>query len=133
VRAYWEASARNDYEAAGRCIGEGYTWIDHATGVTARTGEELLRAMEEDAAWSDRDFKINTIHEAADGTVVVQATVSGTLTGTWRSVEGRGQRVTHEHCTVFKFDDSGMITSEEAYYDCLGVMVQLGALILPGD
>ncbi len=70
--------------------------------------------MEEDAAWSDRDFKINTILEAADGTVIVQATVSGTLTGTWRSVEGRGQRVTHEHCTVFKFDDSGMITSEEA-------------------
>jgi hypothetical protein len=24
-----------------RCIGDGYVWIDHATGVAARTAEEL--------------------------------------------------------------------------------------------
>jgi ketosteroid isomerase-like protein len=53
VRAYWAASERGDWEAAGRCIGSGYTWIDHTTDVVARTPEELRAALEDAAAWSD--------------------------------------------------------------------------------
>jgi hypothetical protein len=29
IRAFWDACEREDYEAAGRLIGDGYTWIDY--------------------------------------------------------------------------------------------------------
>jgi hypothetical protein len=61
VRAYWDASARSDYDAAGRCVGPRYVWIDHTTGVVARTAEELLAAAAEDSAWSDRIFEITNV------------------------------------------------------------------------
>jgi hypothetical protein len=41
IRRYFKASGELDWETAGRCIGPGYVWIDHATGVIARSGAEL--------------------------------------------------------------------------------------------
>jgi ketosteroid isomerase-like protein len=127
VRAYWDASARRDYEAAGRCIGEGYVWIDHSEEVEARTPDQLHQAMQEDAAWRDRRFVIEQALETADGALVVQATVTGTLDGQWRSIEAHGRRVSRALCTIFRFDDEGRIIFEECYTDALTVMVQLGA------
>ena len=60
VEAYWDASAKSDYATAGACVASGYTWIDHITGVTATSMEQLLEAQAEDAAWSDRSFDINS-------------------------------------------------------------------------
>lgn len=127
VRAYWDASARSDYDAAGRCTGPGYVWIDHTKGVTARTAEELLAAAAEDSAWSDRTFEITNVLETTDGALVVQATISGTLRGMWRSVVASGQRTTSATCTIFRFDDDDHIVSEEHYSDALTIMEQLKA------
>jgi hypothetical protein len=41
IRAYYAASSDMDWQAAGRCVGPGYVWIDHATGVEARSPEDL--------------------------------------------------------------------------------------------
>ena len=125
MRAYWDASARSDYDAAGRCIGPGYVWIDHTTGVVARTAEELLAAAAEDSAWSDRTFEITNVLETTDGALVVQATISGTLNGTWRSVSADGQRTSSASCTILRFDDDDHIVSEEHYSDALTILEQL--------
>jgi ketosteroid isomerase-like protein len=127
VRAYWAASERGDWEAAGRCIGSGYTWIDHTTEIVANTPEELMAARDEADAWSDETIEITRVMETTDGAVIAQATVTRTLTGVWRSVEPRGQRVRKDHCTIFRFDAEGRIVFEEQYEDALSVMRQLGA------
>jgi len=36
IRSYFKAGGEFDWETAGRCVGLGYVWIDHATGVVAR-------------------------------------------------------------------------------------------------
>jgi ketosteroid isomerase-like protein len=127
VRAYWDASARGDYETAGRCIGDGYVWVDHTREVVARATEELQRALQEDSAWSDRTFDITNAVETTDGTLVVQATISGTLTGTWHSIVARGQRVSSATCSIFRFDAQHRIVWEEHYSDALTIMKKLTA------
>jgi len=126
VREYWRASDEGDWEAAGRCIGAGYVWIDHATGVVARTADELQEALVDAQAWSNTQFKIENAYETADGTVIVQAVQSCNITGSWRSMETHGQGVCFPLCTIFKFDSENKIVHEETYYDMLSVRRQLG-------
>jgi predicted ester cyclase len=85
-------------------------------------------ALAEAQAWSDQTSAIDQWHEATDGTLIVLATVTQTLTGTWRGVEPRGQRVTNKICDIFRFDEDGLIVHEELFADALAVMRQLGAL-----
>jgi ketosteroid isomerase-like protein len=125
VRAYWDASDRADWEAAGRCVGEGYTWVDYTLGTTPTDG---ALAIAEAQAWSDQTFQITRWYDATDGTLIVQATVTRTLTGLWRSVEPKGQRVTTQVCVIFRFNEDGLIVYEEQYEDALSVMHQLGAI-----
>jgi predicted ester cyclase len=125
VRAYWDASDRADWESAGRCIGEGYIWVDHTLGDEPT---DLNLALEEAQAWSDQRFEITRVHEATDGTLIVLATVTRALTGPWRSVEPAGQRVRSNVCVIFRFNDEGLIVYEEQYEDALSVMRQLGAI-----
>jgi predicted ester cyclase len=124
VRAYWAASDGADWEAAGRCTGDGFTWVDHTYGDAPMEGR---LAVEEAQAWSDQTFAINQWYEATDGTLIVQATVTRTLTGKWRGVEPRGQRVTNAICDIFRFNEDGLIVHEELYEDALAVMRQLRA------
>jgi limonene-1,2-epoxide hydrolase len=128
VRAYWAASDRADWEAAGRCVGDGYTWVDYTLGTTPTDG---ALALAEARAWSEQTFQITRTYEATDGTLIVQATVTRTLTGQWRSVEPKGQRVTTQVCVIFRFNNEGLIVYEEQYEDALSVMRQLGALPAP--
>ena len=125
VEAYWDASAKSDYAAAGACVANGYTWIDHVRGTTAETIEQLLEAQAEDAAWSNRSFNIIRALETTDGALVVQAAISGTLDGEWCSVRGSGQHVSFDACVIFRFDDEARILSEEHYSDALTVLNQV--------
>jgi hypothetical protein len=127
VRTYWAASALTDYAAAGAGIGRGYEGIDQHKGVACRTMEELLEAQAEDAAWSDRTFEITNILETTDGALVVHATISGCLNGYWCYLTGQGQHVTFDACVIFRFNEDGLIISEEHYSDALPVVKQLEA------
>ena len=125
VRAYWAASDRADWEAAGRCIGDGFTWVDHTYG---HAPMDAQLALEEAQAWSDQSLEIDEWYEAIDGTLIVLATVTRTLTGQWRGVAPRGQRVTNKVCDIFQFDEDGLIVHDELFEDALAVMRQLGAV-----
>jgi ketosteroid isomerase-like protein len=124
VRTYWAASDRADWEAAAGCVGSGFTWVDHTYSDAPM---DYALASAEAEAWSDQTFAIDEWFEATDGTLIVQATVTRTLTGTWRGVEPRGQQVTNKICDIFRFNEDGLIVHEELYEDALAVMRQLGA------
>ena len=126
VRAYYKAAEEADWKAAGACVGPGYVWIDHGTGVLARSPEEHSEAQRDAAAWSDTRFEITNVFETADGAVVVQVDQSCTVAGQWRSMETMGQRIAFPFCTIFRFDSEGRIVLEESYYDMLSVRRQLG-------
>ena len=126
IRALWDACSRADSAAMGRDVSPAYVWIDHATGVVARTAEELEEAVADEQPWSDLRFEISNTFHADDRSVVVQAVRSGTLTGLWRSMETTGQKVAFEFIDIFKFDDDDEIILEEAYYDMASVRRQLG-------
>jgi ketosteroid isomerase-like protein len=126
VRTYYTASAEHDWKAAGACVGAGFVWIDHGTGVVARSAEEHREALIDASAWSDTRFDITNAFETADGAIVVQVDQSCTVTGPWRSMETTGQRIVFPFCDIFRFDSEGRIVHEEAYYDMLSVRRQLG-------
>jgi ketosteroid isomerase-like protein len=125
VREYWAASDRGDWEAAGRCVSSDFTWVDHTYGDDPMDG---MAALAEAQAWSDQTFAIDKWFDATDGTLVVLATVTRTLTGEWRGVEPKGQRVTNKICDIFQFNGDGIIVYEELFEDALAVMRQLGAV-----
>ena len=81
VRSYLAASERADWDAAGACVANGYIWVDHAHGDDPIDGEV---ALAEAQALFDQTFAIDDWHEAMDGTLIVLATVTATLTGEWR-------------------------------------------------
>jgi ketosteroid isomerase-like protein len=128
LHMYLDAAERGDWDGMRRCIGGSYTFIDHTTDVVARTPEEMQIAGEEALAWSDLRYENPQVHETTDGTLIVQATLTRTLTGQWRGVEPTGQRVSSQACVIVRFDDNGAVVSEEVYEDGLSVMRQLGAL-----
>jgi len=126
IKAYYKAGEIGDWAAAGRCVARGYVWIDHGTGVVARSPDELKAALEDDDVWSTRKFDIEHVFQVEDGTTIVQGVRSGNLNGSWRSMDTTGQRVSFPFCAIFRFDADGLIVHEEAYYDMLSVRQQLG-------
>jgi hypothetical protein len=129
IRTYYDLSARKEYRAAAaRVIGDGYTFVDHTTGVVATAPEQLEVALKEDLQWSDQKYVITESLETTEGAVVVLLTVTQTLIGEWRSVKGEGQRVQREVCEIFRFDAEGRIVFDEVYEDALSIMRQLGVV-----
>jgi predicted ester cyclase len=126
IRTYWEASERGDWQTAGGCIGPGYRWIDHATGVDARSAEELQQALADASCWSNGRIEVEEAFDTRDGAIIVRAVHSGNVTGSWRSMEATGQHITYQACTIFKFNEDDQIVHEEAYYDMATVVRQLG-------
>ena len=126
IRRYYNASGEFDWETAGRCVGPGYVWIDHGTGVVARTPGELAEAMEDASSYSSAEYKIEHAFEADDGAIIVQGAHTCTIVGPWRSMETAGQTVSFPFCSIFRFNDDGLIVHEEQYYDMYAVRHQLG-------
>ena len=129
--AYLEAGLQGDYDACAPFIGEGYEWIDRARNFHARTQDELIESMQDDSAWTGRELNVERVMETTDGTVIVQASVSASHTGTWCAIPATGRRVTFAMCDLFKFDERGRIVSEDCYQDLLGVLTTLGVAAPP--
>jgi hypothetical protein len=125
IRTYFDLCERKHYRAvANRLIGDGYTWIDHTTDVVATTPQELEAALVEDLQWSDQKFVIKQAIETTDGAVVVQATVTQTLTGEWRSIKGKGQQVERSVTSSASIPKVGSL-ARKMYEDALSIMRQL--------
>ena len=128
---FLDAVYRGNYEVCAPLVGDHIEWINRATGVRARTPEELAAEVQEDSGWLDRTIEVENVIETADGTVIVQARVDATHGGLWHSVPATGERVSFEICVLLKFDSSSRIVSVDRYADHLSAMVSIGAVQLP--
>jgi steroid delta-isomerase-like uncharacterized protein len=134
ARAFLEAAFSNERDTGRQLIADGYTYIDRTQGDVALTPEQLQQTVQEyHGAWSDQYLEIEHIMETTDGTVITQYRLTATHTGTYRSVPATRRRVTTSFCEIFRFDAGGRIVAEEAYYDVLGRMAQLGAVSRPAQ
>ncbi|MGO9385419.1 MAG: ester cyclase [Mycobacterium sp.] len=107
-------------------MGPGYVWIDHVTGLTARSEAELHEAQEDASAYSSARYDIEQAFEATNGAIIIQGRHTCTLAGPWRGMEATGRTVSFPFCAIFRFDDDGLIVQEEQYYDMHSVRRELG-------
>jgi predicted ester cyclase len=129
--AFLRAAYVLDHQECARLLGGSYVLSDRALGRVYRTPDELLESIRDDAAWADRDLDVERVMETIDGTVVVQATMTGTHAGVWRGVGATGRRVVMPVCYIFEFDSGGGIISEDKYEDHFAVARQLDLVTLP--
>jgi steroid delta-isomerase-like uncharacterized protein len=131
ARAFLEAAFRNDRDVGRQLIGDRYTYIDRTQGDVPLAPEQLQETVGEyHGAWSDQHLELEHIMETTDGAVVAQYRLTATHAGTYRSVPATGRRVTTSFCEIFRFDAARRIVAEEAYYDVLSRLDQLGAVLL---
>jgi len=78
---------------------------------------ELQEAMDDAPAYASARYPIEQAFEAKDGAITIQGVQTCTINGLWRSMEATGQQVSFPFCSIFRFDDDGLIVHEEQYYD----------------
>jgi steroid delta-isomerase-like uncharacterized protein len=102
-------------------------WYDVEPLDEHRDGRSGVRTYYEDLIRALPDLHID-IHRrhVTDECVILEVTLSGTHTGTWRGLPGTGRALEFPVCSVFAFDDQGKIAGERIYYDRATVLRQLG-------
>jgi steroid delta-isomerase-like uncharacterized protein len=96
-------------------------WGEHHVGRDAveQYYRELLTALP--------DLHINVRDRfVSEDAVVLQVSISGTQTGTWRGLPATGRPVQFPLCGIFRFAANGMLLSERIYYVRAGVLHQIG-------
>jgi predicted ester cyclase len=131
--AFLRAAYVPDHQECARLLGRSYTLSDRSLGRVYRTPEELQESIRDDAAWADREIDVERVMESADGSVVVQATMTATHSGLWRGIVATGRRVVMPVCYIFDFDSGGGIVAEDKYEDHFAVARQLGIVRLPNE
>ena len=133
--SFVEAGFRGDQETAASLLGPGFTVAQHAQGYRASTIDELVEAADGVASWTDYDFHVERVIDAADGSaVVVHGVLSSTHTGSaWRGLAPTGKRVTFDACFILSFDDEGRIVSQDIFEDHFTVLEQIGVVTLPAQ
>jgi steroid delta-isomerase-like uncharacterized protein len=81
-------------------------------------------------AFPDGRIDIQRVHEAANGTVIVEFIASGTQTGELMGIPATGKRIGLPVCNVLEIRD-GKITREREYFDNMTMMTQLGVVQAP--
>jgi steroid delta-isomerase-like uncharacterized protein len=101
-------------------------WGDHRIG----RGEVQLYYKELLAAADDFRIDIRNRY-VTEGAVILEVTISGTHTGTWRGLPATGKPVSFPLCGIYTFDSEDRILSEKIYYDRASVLRQLGVFREP--
>jgi steroid delta-isomerase-like uncharacterized protein len=96
-------------------------WDDHRIGREAvqRYYEQVMKAV------PDIVITVKDQH-VTDGAIVLETTVTGTHSGTWRGLPGTGRRISFPLCAVYTFDEADKLAGERIYYDRATVLAQLG-------
>ncbi len=63
-----------------------------------------------------------------DEAVILEVVVTGTHKGQWRELPPLDRRMVSRVCTIYTFDDEGLLELERTYYDKAIVLEQLGHL-----
>jgi limonene-1,2-epoxide hydrolase len=93
-------------------------------------GVEAVRAFHRSFGFSNEGSFSNVHvaerhrHIAADGTVIVEQTLSGTHTGAWQGLASTGRTFSLDVCTVYSFEGE-QLASERVYMDLAWLRRQL--------
>jgi hypothetical protein len=96
-----------------------------AIDVVAQLVDKLLEAKIDASAWSSTRIETQTAHDTTDGSIIVQAIHSETITGKWRGHGGERSADYVPGCTIFS-TTMILIVHEEAYCDMASIRKQLG-------
>ncbi|MGH9340404.1 MAG: ester cyclase [Acidobacteriota bacterium] len=99
---------------------------DHARGVNFSGHDELKTFLQRWVdAMSDAQITEPTYSEAGN-VVIAQFTGRGRNDGPLGPLPPSGKEITLPFCEVIRFNEQGKISSVDAYYDQLTMLVQLG-------
>lgn len=129
VHASQEAFNNRDWDALLAPISDGCVFIDGQGRV--RHGKDGMRAYSTEwvDAFSDGKVTDSRIYDAGD-TVVTEFVGRGRNDGPLGGMPATGRSVSLPYVEIYHFDTDGMITSGRAFYDTMGLLVQLG--LAPG-
>jgi steroid delta-isomerase-like uncharacterized protein len=101
-------------------------WDDH------RIGRDQVHLYYKELFAAAADFRIEVRHRyVTDEAVILEVTISGTHTGTWRGLPATGKFVSFPLCGIFTFDSEDRILGEKIYYDRASIFRQLGVFREP--
>lgn len=80
----------------------------------------------------DLHMEQQRVIDMGDGWVLREAVCQGTQQGPYLGVPPTGRLMTNRVAWVSHYDENGLMTNANFYFDNLGVLVQLGAIQLPG-
>jgi steroid delta-isomerase-like uncharacterized protein len=128
VDEHVRAEISHDLDSLVATFGDRPFWDDRASNERhlGRNGVRTYYA-ELFAGFPDFGFDVERRHVAADA-VILEVTVRGTHTGTWKGIAATGRRVEFPVCAVFTFDETDRIEAETVYFDRMTVLSQLGVM-----
>ena len=95
-------------------------WNDH------RIGPDQVHLYYKDLLAASADFRIEVKDRyTTDEAVILEVTISGTHTGTWRGLPATGKSISFPLCGIFTFDQEDRLLGEKIYYDRATVFRQL--------
>jgi steroid delta-isomerase-like uncharacterized protein len=128
--ALFEAWERRDWDAVAGLVADDVRFADHPTGRTLDGRSQFLEWFE---SWAEAcpDSTVSPTVLAAGDDAVVQGVWRGTNDGAFGPFPATGRRVELPFVNVAHGDGAGRIARGEAYYDQLGLLVQLGHMEPP--
>lgn len=101
-------------------------WGDH------RVGRDQVHLYYKQLFAAAPDLQIEVRHRYATAEdVILEVTISGTATGTWRGLPGTGSSFRFPLCAIYTFDQEDKLLGEKIYYDRATILRQLGVFREP--
>lgn len=126
VRAQHEAFNRRDWKGLRKLIADDCVFVD-ALGETHKGPDAFVDGYSKPwcEAFSDARVTDAKFHDAGD-TVVTEFVGRGTNDGALGPMPATGRPVELPYCEIFHLNGQGKICGGRAYFDQVGLLVQLG-------
>lgn len=117
---------RRDFDGVASRMVDGFTYQDHARGMTYRGREGFKQFMGIwVSAFSNAEVCEPTYIDGGD-VVVAQFRGRGTNDGGMGPFRATGRTMDLPFCEILRFDEAGRILSGAIYYDVITMLTQLG-------
>lgn len=126
VREHVRRENLHDLEGILETFGDAVAYEDRAWR-DDYPGAAGIRSYYAQLLEASSDLRIDIEREhVSEETVVLEVTIRGTHTGSWRGLPSTGRRFEFPLCAVYTFDDRDRLAGERIYYDRATVLGQLG-------
>jgi steroid delta-isomerase-like uncharacterized protein len=131
ARACFSGFNDRDFDAAVAPLSDDFVVMDFPSGQTMKGREEFKGFLAMWAGMATDGQLVNLEFYDADDRVTCEGAFAGTNDGPFGTMPATGKAFTLPLCCVWQFNADGQILSQHAYYDLMGLMVQLGHVPAP--